>query len=65
LEEITNSHRAKPLCGYPEKLQQAQLEKMRKAQPEESQRAVGNDKCIMHMAEFWSSYKCMDFEYNQ
>jgi len=65
LEEITSSQQAKRLCGYPDKWQRARLEQERKAYPEESCRAIGDDKCTEHREDVKCTYKCTDLEDDQ
>jgi len=55
------------IYGYPDKRQQAHLEKQRKAYPEENwqaQPAIG-DKCTEHRPDVRCTYKCTDLEYDQ
>ena len=66
-DEMTSEFR-KRRCGYPDKWQREQLEKKRKAYPEESrraQRAIGDDKCTEHRADVKCTYKCTDLEDDQ
>ena len=63
-DETTSEHR-KRLRGYPDKWQQAHLEKEQKAYPEETrraQRAIGDGMCTKHRADVKCTYKCTELE---
>jgi hypothetical protein len=50
-------------CGYPDKCQQAHLEKERTAYPEDIRRvhpAIGDDKRTKHLVDVKSTHKCTD-----
>ena len=65
MEEITSSQQAKQVCGYPDKWQQAPLETELIPYPENSPRAIGDDKCNERRPDDKYTCRCTNLEDDQ